>query len=408
MAKIVNEVKQSFNRFGELKMESRRYILLVVIVIFLLVGLVFGFYVVKDLPSPANLGKAGTIPYSTHIYSRSGKMLYEIYHEQNRTPVKLAELPPYIAWATLAIEDKDFYSHGGVSMVGGVIRAIKETLLKKQLQGGSTITQQLVKSALLTPERTIQRKTKEIILALLVERRYSKDEILEMYVNQVPYGGTAWGIEEASRMYFNKSAKKLTLSQAALLAGLPQAPSAYSPYTNPKAAKARQTQVLKNMLEEKYITQEQYEKALNTKLSFKKPTQTIKAPHFVFYVKNLLEKEYGLKTVQEGGLRVYTTLDYSIQRQAEKILNQELEKLEGYNVGNGAILVTRPSTGEILSMIGSRDFFEGEYGAFNVTTALRQPGSSIKPINYAIGLETKLVTPATVFLDIPTCFSAPG
>jgi len=369
--------------------------------------LIFAIYILKDLPSPSRLSD-GTIPYSTHLYSRDQTLLYEIYHEQNRTPVKLDSLPEYVKQATIAIEDKDFYRHSGISLFGGILRAAKETVFQQKLQGGSTITQQLVKSALLTPERTITRKVKEMILALLVERRYSKDEILEMYLNQVPYGGTAWGIEEASRLYFNKPSAKLTLAQAALLAGLPQAPSLYSPYSNPKAAKARQQQVLAMMKEQKYITKQQYDKALQTKLNFSPPKNQIKAPHFVFYVKDLLEKEYGLKTVQEGGLRVYTTLDYSIQKEAEKILKEELNKLEDYNVGNGAILVTRPSTGEILSMVGSKDFFEGTYGAYNVTTALRQPGSSIKPLNYAVGLERGLVTPSSMFLDIPTCFTAPG
>lgn len=361
---------------------------------------------VNQLPSPSQIEnyRAGL---STHLYSRDGKLLYEIYREENRTPVKLSLLPQYVKQATISIEDKDFYNHKGVSLFGGVLRALKENLLKPKLQGGSTITQQLVKSALLTPERTITRKVKEIILALLVERRYSKEQILEMYLNQVPYGGTAWGIEEASRMYLNKSATKLTLAEAALLAGLPQAPSLYSPYANPKAAKARQLQVLSQMLEEGYINREQYEKAKSAKLNVQAPKSQIKAPHFVFYVKQLLEQEYGEKTVQEGGLRVYTTLDYSIQKAAENILKEELDKLESYNVGNGAILVTRPSTGEILAMVGSRNFFEGTYGAYNVTTALRQPGSSIKPLTYTLALKNGM-TAGSILVDAPTAFGVPG
>ncbi len=367
-------------------------------------------FILKDLPSPGKLSELGTVPYSTHIFSRDGKKLYEVFREQNRTPVKLESLPDHIKWATIAIEDKNFYRHGGVSLFGGILRATKEMLFQKekQLQGGSTITQQLVKSALLTPERTVSRKVKEIILALLVEKKYNKNDILEMYLNQVPYGGTAWGIEEASLMYFGKNAKKITLAEAALLAGLPQAPSIYSPYTNPQAAKTRQQAVLKNMYEEGYINKDQYDKARQEKLNYKKPKTTIHAPHFVFYVKDLLEKEYGAKMVQEGGLRVYTTLDYELQQESEKILVEELDKLNGYNVGNGGVLVTRPPTGEVLAMVGSKDFFDGQYGAYNVTTALRQPGSSIKPINYAIGIDRGLVTPSSIFLDVPTCFSPPG
>jgi len=361
---------------------------------------------INQLPSPSQLEsyRAGL---STHLYSRDGKLLYEVFREENRTPVKLNSLPNYVKQATISIEDKDFYNHRGISLFGGVLRAFKENLSKRKLQGGSTITQQLVKSALLTPERTITRKVKEMILALLVERRYSKDQILEMYLNQVPYGGTAWGIQEASRMYLNKSATKLSLAEAALLAGLPQAPSLYSPYSNPRAAKARQIQVLSRMLEEEYITNSQYQEAIRANLNVRAPKSEIKAPHFVFYVKQLLEQEYGEKTVQEGGLRVYTTLDYSIQKAAENILQEELENLESYNVGNGAILVTRPSTGEILAMVGSRNFFEGTYGAYNVTTALRQPGSSIKPLTYTLALKNGM-TAGSILADVPTAFGVSG
>lgn len=376
---------------------------LIALVIFLLNS---SYNFIDQLPNPTLVENYRGV-LSTHILSRDHKLLYEIYREQNRTPVTLTSLPVHVKEATLAIEDKDFYRHGGISLFGGILRAAKETLLKQKLQGGSTITQQLVKSALLTPERTVTRKIKEMVLALLVERRYNKDQILEMYLNQVPYGGTAWGIEEASRLYFHKSSTKLTLPEAAMLAGLPQAPSLYSPYSNPKAARQRQHQVLTMMLEEKYITPQEYQKALSVKLTIKAPTARLYAPHFVFYVKQLLEKEFGLKTVQEGGLRVYTTLDYSIQKQAETILKEELDKLQGYNVGNGAILVTRPSTGEILAMVGSKDFFEGTYGAYNVTTALRQPGSSIKPVTYTLALK-KGMSAATIINDAPTVFEIAG
>ncbi|MFA6005492.1 MAG: transglycosylase domain-containing protein [Patescibacteria group bacterium] len=393
--------------FGQFILRHKRRIAVgcaAIIIVLLVTGSVF---ILKDLPSPSKLTDTSTVPYSTHIYDRNGSQLYEIFREQNRTAIKLATLPSHVKWATISIEDKNFYQHQGVSVFGGMLRAVKETILRQKLQGGSTITQQLVKSALLTPERTIQRKIKEIILALLVERTYTKDQIIEMYLNQVPYGGTAWGIEEASKLYFNKRAQKLTLAQAALLAGLPQAPSQYSPYVNPQTAIARQKVVLKQMLVEKHITQQQYDKALKEKLIFTRPKNTILAPHFVFYVKSLLEQEYGIKRVQEDGLNVYTTLDYPIQKDAETILKKELDEVETYDIGNGALLVTRPSTGEILTMIGSKDFFDGQYGAYNVTTALRQPGSSIKPLNFAVGLERRLVTPATMFLDIPTCFAVP-
>jgi penicillin-binding protein 1C len=310
--------------------------------------------------------------------------------------------------ATIAIEDKDFYKHKGISLIGGILRAIKDMVLTRKLQGGSTITQQLVKSSLLTPERTIRRKIKEIILALWTEQIFSKDEILELYLNQVPYGGAAYGIEEASRRYFNKKASQLKLEEAALLAGLPQAPSLYSPYLNPELAKKRRNEVLKAMLQQKFIDKKTYESAIKKELNVSPPTVKINAPHFVFYVKQILEKSYGVEVVEEQGLKVTTTLDLEIQQEAEKILKEELDKVKNLNVTNGAILVTRPPTGEILAMVGSVDYFATPSGAFNVTTALRQPGSAIKPINYAIGIERKLVTPATVFLDIPTCFTTAG
>ncbi|MCR4329807.1 MAG: PBP1A family penicillin-binding protein [Candidatus Roizmanbacteria bacterium] len=345
---------------------------------------------------------------STHIYDRNGKLLYEIFREQNRTPIKLDTLPEYVAWATIATEDKNFYHHNGVSLIGGMLRALRENIVtKNKLQGGSTITQQLVKSSLLTPERTVERKIKEIVLAMMAERKYEKNQILEMYLNQVPYGGTAWGIEEASKMYFGKHAKDVSLAQAAFLAGLPQAPSLYSPYINPHAATVRQHEVLYSMYTDRYITRAQYDAALKVRLEFKKPQEKILAPHFVFYVKQFLEEEYGQRRIQEGGLNVYTTLDYHIQKEAENILSKELDSLSGLNVGNGAILVTRPSTGEILAMVGSRNFFGTRDGAFNVTTAMRQPGSSIKPITYTLALKDGM-TASTLINDSPISIENPG
>ncbi len=375
---------------------------------FLIVILSVLIYIFYDLPSPQSLRNYKIIPLSTHILDRNGKLLYEIFREQNRTPVKLKDLPPFVRQATIATEDKDFYKHSGISIFGGIMRAVKDMILTGKVQGGSTITQQLVKSSLLSPERTIRRKIREMILALWTERIFTKDEILELYLNQVPYGGAAYGIEEAAKRYFDKKAASLNLEEAALLAGLPQAPSLYSPYTNPDLAKKRRNDVLKAMYQQKYINKKTFETAIKKELKIKPPTSKIKAPHFVFYIKKQLEEKYGIKAVEEGGLKVITTLDLDIQEEAEKILKEEIEKIKNLKVSNGALLVTRPPTGEILAMVGSVDYFATGSGAFNVTTALRQPGSAIKPINYAIGLERKLVTPATVFLDVPTCFTAPG
>ena len=381
-------------------------------IIFLITGVLFVvfiyFFIFYKLPSPQSLKNYRATPLSTHILDRNGKLLYQLYQKQKRTPIKLKDLPLYVAQASISIEDKGFYQHQGVSIVGGIIRAVKDSLFRQQLQGGSTITQQLVKSALLTSERTIQRKIREIVLAIWTEKIFLKNEILELYLNQIPYGGAVYGVEEASLRFFGKPAKKLTLEEAAFLAGLPQAPSQYSPYNNPDLALKRRNEVLKAMFQQKYIDKNTYEKATKIKIVVKPFEEKIKAPHFVFYIKNLLEQRYTTQEIEQGGLKVTTSLDLNIQEEAEKILKEELEKVKELDVSNGAVLVTRPSTGEILAMLGSVDYFATASGTFNVTTSERQPGSSIKPINYAIGLERKLVTAATVFNDVPTCFTGGG
>jgi 1A family penicillin-binding protein len=377
--------------------------------LFLLSIICFLFFVIlKDLPSPSKLSSY-EIPQTTKIYDRNGQLLYEIYTEQNRTLVKLADVPLYLRQATISIEDKDFYKHKGVDPIGGMLRAVKENISGKNLQGGSTITQQLMKTALLTPERTLTRKIKEIILAFWTEKLYSKDQILEMYLNQVPYGGTAWGIEAAAEKYFGKNVKNLTLAEAALLAGLPAAPTIYSPYgAHPEYVKNRQEAVLSRMVEDGYIKEEEKNQAMAQELHFKPQKTDIKAPHFVMYVKEKLVEKYGEKMVEQGGLKVTTTLDLPLEEKAQEIVANEVEKIKNLKVGNGAALVSRPPTGEILAMVGSKDYFATDSGNFNVTTSARQPGSAIKPINYAIGIESKKVTAATTFLDEPTCFEVPG
>lgn len=374
-----------------------------------IIAILTGVYLVvlRDLPSPTQL-TTREIPLTTKIFDRHGELLYEIYADQNRTLVPLSEMPDSLKQATISIEDKDFYRHGGFA-IRGIIRAAREITLHHRLQGGSTITQQLIKSALLSPERTVQRKVKEFVLAFLVEQKYKKDEILEMYLNQVPYGGTAWGVEAATKTYFGKHVKELTLAESTLLAGLPAAPTYYSPFgAHPEYAKKRQTEVLRRMVEDKYITAEQAEQAKQEPLKFAPQKIDIKAPHFVLYVKELLTKKYGEKMVEQGGLKVTTTLDYKIQEFAQTTVASEVAKVKDLRVGNGAALVTKPKTGEILAMVGSQDYFDTEHdGNVNVTLALRQPGSAIKPINYAAGL-LKGYTPATVFVDAPTCFNVPG
>jgi 1A family penicillin-binding protein len=366
-----------------------------------------GYTFISDLPNPKLIGNVN-FPVSTQIYDRNGVLLYDVFRDQDRTPVKLGDLPDYVVHATLAIEDRNFYNHNGISVVGGVLRAVKDTYKTGDLQGGSTITQQLVKSSLLTPERTFERKIREAILALWTERIFTKNEILQMYLNQVAYGGTAYGIEEAAKTFFNKSARDLTLSEGALLAGLTRAPSSYSPYVNPRLAIQRRNEVLQSMYEIGYLSKEQYDTSLQAPLNIEPPKTFIRAPHFVFYVKSLLEQRYGIRRVEEGGLRVVTTLDVEMQEQIEKILREEVEKVSNLNVSNGAVLVTAPSTGEILAMVGSKNYFEDAYGAYNVTTVPRQPGSSIKPLLYALALEKNLFTAATPITDAPIVYSIPG
>lgn len=291
----------------------------------------------------------------------------------------------------------------------GIVRAFYSTVFKKETQGGSTLTQQLVKNTLLSPERTIQRKIKEILLSFITEMLYSKNKILEMYLNQVPYGGTAYGVEAAARTYFGKSVKQLSLAEASLLAGLPEAPTTNSPFgARPERAKARQREILRKMGEQGYITPLQRDRALKEELRFKKVSDEIYAPHFVLYVKELLSDRYGRELVEEGGLKVTTSLDLDLQEYAQATVAAEIATLQQYKVSNGAALITNPATGEILAMVGSRNYFDQEIdGNVNVTIAERQPGSSIKPINYAVGL-IKGYTAATPFIDHAVCFPNPG
>jgi len=377
-----------------------------IIILFLTILATISYFVIfKDLPSPSKL-TSGDIPLATKIYDRNNILLYDIFVEQNRTPVPLSQMPEKLRQATIAIEDKNFYSHQGINPIGGILRAFIATITGKQLQGGSTITQQLVKSALLTPERSIPRKLKEMVLAFWVEILYPKDKILELYLNQVPYGGTSWGVETAAEKYFGKNVRDLSLAESALLAGLPQAPTLYSPFgSHPELSKKRQKDVLRRMVEDKYITKEEAEIAEKEELVFIKP-KNILAPHFVMYVKEKLVEKFGEEAVEYGGLKVLTTLDIKVQQQSEATVSAEVDKLTKMRVGNGAALITKPATGEILAMVGSTDYFATPSGSYNVVTAFRQPGSSIKPINFAIGIENRIVTPSTMFLDLPTCFSS--
>ncbi len=387
------------------KLPRKRFLflwLLLLLPILIAVG-VFYYYILKDLPSPTHLS-TNSLGQSTQIYDRNGVRLYTIYDNKNQTFVPLKTIPRNLQLATLVAEDKDFYKHGAIDL-RGVARAFYATIFQKNLQGGSTLTQQLVKNSLLTPERTIQRKLKELILSFATEALYSKDEIIEMYLNQVPYGGTAYGVQAASRMYFGKDVDKLTLAESALLAGFPESPSTYAPFgSRPELGKQRQEYILRRMQEEGFITAKEREEALKQKISFRSTISEIKAPHFVFYVRDLLVKKYGERTVNEGGLQVKTSLDLSMQEFAEQTVASEVAELKRFNGSNGAALVTNPGTGEVLAMVGSRNYFDQEIdGNVNITLSHRQPGSSIKPINYAVGL-IKGYAASTPFIDKASCF----
>lgn len=361
----------------------------------------------KDLPTPQDLIEKQP-NLSTRILDRNGEVLYKIYDDENRTWVRLEEIPISLVYATIAIEDQDFYYHHGFS-IRGIVRAIIANFKNETIQGGSTLTQQLVKKRLLSPERTITRKIKELLLAVMIEDSYTKDQILEMYLNQVPYGGSSYGVEEAAQRYFGKSVRDLTLPESALLAGLPVAPSVYTPFgPTPELAKQRQEEVLRRMVEDGYITQEDADYAKAKDLPIQPDSIPIEAPHFVMYVRHLLAQQYGEDILNRGGLEVVTSLDIDLQRDAQEIVSSEVDKIRRLKVSNGAALITNPNTGEVLAMVGSTNYFDTTHdGQVNVTLAPRQPGSSIKPLTYSLALENGL-TASSIIDDSPITYRVEG
>jgi len=369
----------------------------------LMTGMLFAWYS-RDLPQPDKIVRKDG--FATKILDRNGNLLYEVFADQQRTPITLDQVPDYMKQATIAIEDKNFYSHGGFDPKG-YLRAIFTIVTEQRLVGGSTLTQQLVKNVLLTQEKKLSRKIKEFILAIQIESKYNKDEILQMYLNEVPYGGTAWGVSTAAQTYFGKNVDQLNLVESAILAGMPQLPSVYSPFgKNPTAYIGRTKDVLRRMREDEYISREQEEEAVAQlpNVKFSQGLTSIKAPHFVLYVKDKLVEMYGEQLVEKGGLRVTTTLDYELHEKAQAIVTEEIEKVAKQDIGNGASIIMDPKTGEIWSMVGSKNFFADDYdGQVNVTLSLRQPGSAIKPLTYAAAFE-KGYTPGTMLMDVETEF----
>lgn len=359
----------------------------------------------RDLPDPNNLSTR-QISESTKIYDRTGEhLLYEVYQNQKRTNVALDQMSPWIAKATIAVEDKNFYEHGGIRPISIIRAGVNNLLGRKAGSGGaSTITQQFIKNSIIGNEHSIFRKIKEAILALRLETKYSKDEILAMYLNDVPYGSTNYGVESASQSYFHKGAKDLTLPEAATLAAIIQAPTRY--LNNPDTLRNRRDLVLRLMFDQGYITEPEKNEAQGSAMRVYRSGGIMDAPHFVLYVKQLLTDQYGEKEVDTGGLKVITTLDYDKQKAAEKIIKEQGDKFaKEDNANNASLVAIDPKTGQILAMIGSRDFENEEIdGQFNVATlGLRQPGSSLKPFIYAAAWE-KGFTPETVLYDVTTNF----
>jgi 1A family penicillin-binding protein len=368
---------------------------------------VFAYYA-KDLPSPTKLNDRQVVE-STKIYDRTGEhLLYEIHGEEKRTSIPLDQMSDIVRAATISAEDQEFYQHHGVQFKAVARAAIYDVLGRNASQGGSTITQQLIKNTVLTNEKTFTRKVKEVILSVELEQKFSKDEILEMYLNEIPYGSNAYGIQAASQTFFGKDAKDLKLAESAFLASLPKAPTYYSPYgTHQDELKYRQEYILDQMKSLGYISADENKEAKDFDvLAEIRPFQeNISAPHFVMYVKEQLVNQYGEKQVEEGGMKVYTTLDWDKQQAAEAaVKNGVAANVAKYKATNAALIAIDPKTGQILAMVGSRDYFDKSIdGNVNVAIRDRQPGSSFKPYVYATAFK-KGYTPDTVVFDTETNF----
>ena len=376
--------------------------------VLLALGAAIMWATVLPIPSINNFENR-KVAESTKIYDRTGNVvLYDVHGTMRRTAVELEQISPYVRNASIAVEDATFYTNAGFRPLSFLRAVVVNITTGSFAQGGSTITQQVVKNALLTQNKTILRKLEEIILALRLTKVYTKDQILNTYLNETSYGGTIYGVQEASQYFFGVDAKDLDLAQSAYLAALPQAPTRYSPYGNHRdELEARQKFVLRRMLDNKFITDEEYGNAVAEKVEFKDEAEAgIKAPHFVFFVREYLEEKYGVDAVNSGGLHVTTTLDYDLQKKAEDIVSTDVLEMEkNFDASNAGVVAIDPKTGQILAMIGSRGYFdEAIDGKVNIALAERQPGSSFKPFVYATAFE-KGYTPDTVVFDLKTQFS---
>ncbi|HEX4798958.1 MAG TPA: transglycosylase domain-containing protein [Candidatus Paceibacterota bacterium] len=386
----------------------------IVVVLFVLgliaVGILLIWVATLDIPDLSSFEER-RVQQSTKIYDRSGEVvLYDLHQDIRRTIVPYEDISRHIKNATVAIEDDTFFEHAGVRPLAILNAAFDNVMGGKLLsgRGGSTITQQVVKNSVLEREKTLTRKIKEVILAIRLEQVLTKDEILSHYLNESPYGGTIYGVEEASLSFFGKRASEVSLAEAAYLASLPQLPTYYSPYGNHfDELVKRKNLVLEKMLENAFITEEEYQHAKDEVVEFKPQSNSgIRAPHFVMYIRDLLIEKYGEESLAERGLKVITSLDWKLQEQAEKIVHDKaLSNEKQYNAENAALVATNPQNGDILVMVGSRDYFDEEIdGNYNIALAERQPGSSFKPFVYATAFK-KGYTPETVVFDLKTQFS---
>lgn len=385
-------------------------LLMLLLSAFLIIGAITLFWISTFKVPTLESIRERRVSESTKIYDRTGKiLLYDTGGSVRRSIVPIEEISRNIKNATIAIEDKNFYQHHGIEPLSLLRAIIVDVLTLSRSQGGSTITQQVVKNSILTNNKDVSRKLKELVLAVKLEQTFSKDDILSMYLNEIPYGGNIYGVEEASQAFFGKKSSDVDLAESAYLAALPKAPTYYSPYgKNRDKLEERKNLVLKEMLNNNFITEEEYKAAIAEKVSFvPKGDAGVKAPHFVFYVLDYIKNKYGEEAINSEGLRVTTSLDYDLESAGEKIVHDyAMENKTKFNASNAALVAIDPKTGEILTMVGSRDYFDTEIdGAFNVTTAKRQPGSTIKPFVYAEAF-LKGYTPDTVLFDVKTQFNS--
>lgn len=421
ISKILRDVRSKLRPLSQKFGPKAKIALKVAILAGLAVSVIglFGFtlfaaWVSRDLPDPNSL-ITRDVPQSTKIFDRTGEhLLYEIHGDERRTLVKIEDIPNSIQKAAIAIEDRLFYEHNGVYWRGFIRAGVMSVLRGQRLQGTSTLTQQLVRNAILTTERSYTRKLKEIILSLQIEQKYSKEEILQLYLNEIPFGSNIYGVESAAQTYFGKPAKDLTLDESALLAAMIQRPDYFSPYGTGLSGDhrpqliQRQQLVLEKMVEEGFLPREEADEAKKVETLKKlKPRRIgdIEAPHFVMYVRDLLEATYGDRAVAQNGLKVITTLDWNMQQAAEEEVKKGVDALgKQYQFTNAALVAVDPKTGQVLSMVGSKDFFDEEHdGQFNVILSKRQPGSSFKPIAYAAAFMRGYL-PETQVWDVNTVF----